>query len=251
MISVARYAKVACMRTPEPGSSSPSSGGGDGTAPPEGSDRFAEWRTRSLERAREMDKFAAEPPVNTDRFLTIPNILSLLRLAAVPLFLVLLLVYEADGWALTVLIVSGISDWLDGKLARLLNQVSRYGALLDPIADRLFMVVIPVAFAMRDFIPWWVVLLLVGRDLILTLALLVARTRGVEALQVTYLGKAATFALMYAFPVILAARGDWVLSPIMDPIGTALLIWGMFLYLWTMVLYLIQVGMVVRKLPKV
>ncbi|MCW4354504.1 CDP-alcohol phosphatidyltransferase family protein [Hoyosella sp. YIM 151337] len=198
-----------------------------------------------------MDKFAAEPPVNTDRFLTVPNMLSLLRLAAVPLFLVLLLVYEMDGWALIVLVVSGISDWLDGKLARLLNQVSRYGALLDPIADRLFMVVIPVAFAMREFIPWWVVLLLVGRDLVLTLALVLVRTRGVEALPVTYLGKAATFALMYAFPVILAARGDWALSQVLEPIGVALLIWGMFLYLWTMVLYLVQVGLVVRDMPKV
>ncbi|WP_064440348.1 CDP-alcohol phosphatidyltransferase family protein [Hoyosella altamirensis] len=198
-----------------------------------------------------MDKFAAEPPVNTDRFLTVPNMLSLLRLAAVPLFLVLLLVYEADGWALVVLVVSGISDWLDGKLARLLNQVSRYGALLDPIADRLFMVVIPIAFAMRDFIPWWVVLLLVGRDLVLTVMVPVVRSRGVEALPVTYLGKAATFALMYAFPVILAAQGDWALAQIMEPTGIAMLIWGMFLYMWTMVLYLIQVGLVVRHLPKV
>ncbi|MBB3036293.1 cardiolipin synthase [Hoyosella altamirensis] len=239
------------MRTPESGSRPPSPDGDESERPPEGSDRFAEWRTRSLARAREMDKFAAEPPVNTDRFLTVPNMLSLLRLAAVPLFLVLLLVYEADGWALVVLVVSGISDWLDGKLARLLNQVSRYGALLDPIADRLFMVVIPIAFAMRDFIPWWVVLLLVGRDLVLTVMVPVVRSRGVEALPVTYLGKAATFALMYAFPVILAAQGDWALAQIMEPTGIAMLIWGMFLYMWTMVLYLIQVGLVVRHLPKV
>ena len=73
-----------------------------------------------------------------DRVWTIPNALSVLRLLGVPLFLWLLLGPHADGWAIAVLALSGISDWADGKLARLLNQYSRLGELLDPAVDRLY-----------------------------------------------------------------------------------------------------------------
>ncbi|WP_372433613.1 CDP-alcohol phosphatidyltransferase family protein [Hoyosella rhizosphaerae] len=197
-----------------------------------------------------MDELAAEPAITTDRIFTVPNVLSLMRLAGVPIFLVLLLVYELDGWALIILVFSGISDWLDGKLARLLNQTSKLGAILDPLADRLYMFVIPIAFAWRDFIPWWVVAILIGRDAILACMVPFVRSRGVDALPVSYLGKAATFALMYAFPVILAAQGTTAFAAVMDPIGHALLIWGMFLYLWTMLLYLVQVRLLVKHNPR-
>ncbi|WP_278312735.1 CDP-alcohol phosphatidyltransferase family protein [Lolliginicoccus levis] len=235
------------MRTPEPGSRPPMRRRGE---------TYAEYAKRiprpikSEDYVREIDELAAEPPITTDRIWTIPNALSMLRLAGVPVFLVLLLVYQLDAWALWVLIFSGISDWLDGKLARLLNQTSKLGAILDPLADRLYMFVIPIAFAWRDFIPWWVVALLVGRDVILASMVPFVRGRGVDSLPVTYLGKAATFALMYAFPVILAAQGTSTFAAIMEPIGHAMLIWGLFLYLWTMVLYVVQVRLLVRAYPR-
>ena len=72
------------------------------------------------------------------RVLTIPNVISVIRLAGVPLFLWLVLVPEADGWALAVLFVSGLTDYADGYLARRLNQTSRLGEILDPVADRLY-----------------------------------------------------------------------------------------------------------------
>ena len=101
-------------------------------------------------------------PVPTGRVLTVPNLLSLLRLAGVPLFLWLLLGPHADGWALVVLVLGGVTDWLDGKLARLLNQYSTLGALLDPAVDRLYILAALVALAARDVVPWWAVAVLVA-----------------------------------------------------------------------------------------
>src|SRR4051812_22162403 len=119
-----------------------------------------------------------------DRVWTLPNALSVLRLLGVPVFLWLLLGPEEDGWALVVLMVSGITDWLDGKLARWLNQGSRLGALLDPAADRLYIVSTLVALALRDVVPVWVVALLLGREVVLGAMLLVLRRYGYPPLQV-------------------------------------------------------------------
>lgn len=115
--------------------------------------------------------------VFADRILTVPNVLSVLRLLGVPLFLWLLLIERADGWAFALLVASGVTDFLDGKLARLLDQSSRLGALLDPFVDRLFLVTTLAAFVIRGLIPWWVAALLVGRDLVLTATLPVYKRR--------------------------------------------------------------------------
>jgi len=187
----------------------------------------------------------------TDRIWTIPNLLSILRLAGVPLFLWLLLGPEADGWALVVLAVSAITDWADGKLARMLNQYSRLGELLDPAADRLYIFATLVAFVIRGFIPWWVAGLLIGRDLILALAIPVLRRHGYGPLPVHYLGKAATFCLLYAFPLLLLAQGTSTVARIALPIGYAFTVWGMLLYLWSGVIYVGQVIWVVRHTPVV
>jgi cardiolipin synthase len=187
----------------------------------------------------------------TDRIWTIPNLLSMLRLAGVPLFLWLLLGPQADGWALVVLAVSAITDWADGKLARLLNQYSRLGELLDPAADRLYIFATLIAFVIRGFIPWWVAALLIGRDLILALALPVLRRHGYGPLPVHYLGKAATFCLLYAFPLLLLAQGTSTVARVALPIGYAFIVWGMVLYLWAGAIYIGQVIWVVRHTPVV
>jgi len=181
-----------------------------------------------------------------DRIWTIPNALSVLRLLGVPLFLWLLLGPEADGWAIVVLALSGVSDWADGKLARLLDQGSRLGALLDPAADRLYIVATLIALALREIVPLWLVLLLVGREVVLGLALLVLRRYGYPPLQVHYLGKAATFLLLYAFPILLLAQGDGPVATIAAPFAWAFTIWGTALYVLAGVLYLIQVVGLVR-----
>ncbi|MGY1652542.1 CDP-alcohol phosphatidyltransferase family protein [Geodermatophilus sp. SYSU D01119] len=175
-----------------------------------------------------------------DRVWTVPNALSVLRLLGVPLFLWLLLGPEEDGWAVVVLMVSGVTDWADGKLARLLGQSSRLGALLDPAADRLYIVATLVAFVLRDVVPLWLVAVLVGREFVLGLMLLLLRRAGYPPLQVHYLGKAATFLLLYAFPLLLLASGgggwSWV-----APFAWALTIWGSALYVLAGLLYVVQV----------
>jgi cardiolipin synthase len=181
-----------------------------------------------------------------DRVWTLPNALSVLRLLGVPVFLWLLLGPEEDGWALVILMVSGFTDWLDGKLARWLNQGSRLGALLDPAADRLYIVATLVALAIRDVVPVWVVALLLGRELVLGVMLLVLRHYGYPPLQVHYLGKAATLLLLYAFPVLLIADGEGWLAEIAEPFAWALTIWGTALYLLAGLFYVIQVAGIVR-----
>lgn len=185
-----------------------------------------------------------------DRVLTIPNALSLLRLLLVPVFLYLLF-DGAIGWAVAVLMFSGFSDWADGKIARLVaDQSSRLGELLDPAVDRIYMVVTPVALAAAGVVPWWFVIVLIGRDLVLAATLPMLRSRGLTALPVTYIGKAATFALMSGLPLVLLGQFDALWSRVILACGWAFLIWGMVLYLWSAVLYLAQVGLVIQRLPR-
>ncbi|HEY0126400.1 MAG TPA: CDP-alcohol phosphatidyltransferase family protein [Blastococcus sp.] len=176
-----------------------------------------------------------------DRVWTLPNALSLLRLLGVPVFLWLLLGPEEDGWAVAILMFSGFTDWLDGKLARWLDQGSKLGALLDPAADRLYIVSTLVALALRGIIPLWVVALLVGREVVLGVGLLVLRRNGYPPLQVHYLGKAATLLLLYAFPGLLLADGTGWLATAIEPFAWAFTIWGTALYVLAGVLYLVQV----------
>lgn len=182
-----------------------------------------------------------------DPWFTVPNLLSAIRLGGVPLFLWLLLGPQADLLALLVLIASGITDWLDGKLARWLGQYSRLGEVLDPVADRLYIVATLVAFVLRDIIPWWIAAVLVGRDVVLALCVPVLRFCGFQPPDVHYLGKAATFCLMYAFPMLLLVQEDFAASEVLRPIAYALTCWGGVLYLWAGVLYLGQVVAAVRQ----
>jgi CDP-diacylglycerol--glycerol-3-phosphate 3-phosphatidyltransferase len=185
-----------------------------------------------------------------DRIWTLPNALSVIRLLGVPLFLWLLLGPHADGWAILVLALSGVTDWADGKLARLLDQSSRLGALLDPAADRLYIVATLVALALRSVVPLWLVAVLVGRELVLGLMLLVLRRYGYPPPQVHYLGKAATFLLLYAFPFLLLAEAVGSVSAtaasVVRPVAWALTIWGTALYLLAGLFYVIQVVGLVR-----
>ena len=175
-----------------------------------------------------------------ERWLTVPNALSFVRLLGVPLFLWLLLGPQADGWALVVLMASGITDWLDGRLARALDQYSRLGELLDPLADRLYTVATLVAFLIRGIVPWWVLVLIIGRDLVVSAALPLLRRKGYLAFPVLYIGKAATLNLLYAFPLLLLAQMDWPGADIARPFAYAFTVWGIALHLWSGALYLVQ-----------
>jgi len=187
------------------------------------------------------------PIVVTDRILTLPNILSIARLFGVPLFLWLVLVPEADGWALVVLMVSGFTDWLDGMLARTLNQASKLGQILDPVADRLYILAVVIGLALRDIIPWWLAVGLPMRDVLLFSLVPFLRTRGYSALPVHFLGKAATANLLYAFPLLLLGDGQGTLETLANVFGWAFAIWGTGLYWWAGVLYGYQVIQLLRQ----
>src|SRR6516162_1246347 len=185
----------------------------------------------------------AEP---RDRIFTVPNAISVARLAGVPVFLWLVLGPQADGWAIALLIVAGLSDWLDGKIARAWDQQSRLGQVLDPAADRLYIAATVIGLALRGIIPWWLVGLLVAREVVLGAALLVLRQHGYGPLQVSLVGKTATLCLLYAFPLLFL--GDHAGTPalVARVIGWAFAIWGTALYWWAAVLYLEQARRLVR-----
>jgi len=169
----------------------------------------------------------------------------MLRLVVVPIFLWLILTHH-DGWAVVVLTLSGISDYFDGKIARKYNLVTRFGQVLDPVADRLYILSTLFGLAWREIIPWWLVAILVSREVFGTALLLVVRHHGYRALPVHFVGKAATFDLLYAFPLILLGQGDTVFASAALPMGWAFAWWGTALYWVAGVMYAIQTRDVVR-----
>jgi cardiolipin synthase len=184
------------------------------------------------------------------RVWTVPNLVSVARLAGVPVFLWLVLVPEADGWALGLLMLSGITDYLDGYLARKLDQTSALGEILDPVADRLYILAVVIGLALREIIPWWVAIILPLRDLLLWGLVPLLRTRGYSALPVHFLGKAATFNLLYAFPLLLLGDGEGTLATLADVFGWAFAGWGIGLYWWAGILYAYQVYRFVQTTPR-
>jgi cardiolipin synthase len=185
------------------------------------------------------------PETVSDRVLTLPNVLSALRLVGVPVFLWLLFTHQ-DIWAFVVLALSGLTDYLDGKIARRFNLVSRVGQLLDPLADRLYVLTTLVALAIRDIIPLWLLIVLVGRDLFMGVVILLLKRVGQTGLPVHFVGKAATFNLLYAFPILLLSTVDGVVGDVARPLGWAFAWWGVGLYLLAAVLYAVQAAAVIR-----
>jgi cardiolipin synthase (CMP-forming) len=181
----------------------------------------------------------------SDRVLTLPNALSALRLVGVPFFLWLVLNHH-DPAAVALLMVSGFTDWLDGKIARRWGQMSKLGTLLDPAADRLYILATLIGLTIRDIVPLWLTLALVGRDVVLALFLPVLRRAGYGPLPVHFLGKAATFNLLYAFPLLLLGDGTSAAATLAKVFGWAFAGWGIGLYWWAGVLYAYQVYKLVK-----
>ncbi len=177
--------------------------------------------------------------VVSDRILTIPNALSTVRLLLVPVFLVLV-VAERYLEALLIIVISSATDYLDGIIARRFGQITKLGQLLDPAADRLFIFAAVIALAVREVVPWWIVLAIVGRDVMLAVLGIVLARHGYGPLPVHHLGKIATFALFYALPILVLGQAFPDAQAVSDPLGWAFILWGAFLYWWAGVLYLRQ-----------
>lgn len=190
------------------------------------------------------DKVEGQVQRPSDRVLTIPNALSAARLVGVPIFLWLVL-DKHDAAAVIVLMVGGFTDWLDGKIARRWNQMSRLGQLLDPAADRLYILATLIGLTVRGVVPLWLTIALVGRDVLLSFTLPVLRRHGYGPLPVHFLGKAATFNLLAGFPLLLLGEGSSLVSQVAHAFGWAFAIWGTSLYWWAAALYVVQVAQVV------
>jgi cardiolipin synthase (CMP-forming) len=175
----------------------------------------------------------------SDRVLTVPNALSAARLLGVPVFLWAILT-ERDVLALVLLFLAGLTDYLDGKIARRYNLVSRLGQLLDPVADRLYIASTLLGLAWREVIPWWLVGVLLARELFMVVVVLIAKRHGWLGLPVHFAGKAATFNLLYAFPLLLLGEGDGALATVALSVGWAFAWWGTALYWLAGILYAVQ-----------
>ncbi len=179
------------------------------------------------------------PAPASSRVLTLPNVLSSLRLVGVPVFL-WAIVTEHDVLALVLLMASGVTDYLDGKIARAWGLESRLGQLLDPVADRLYIASTLLGLAYRDILPWWVVVVLFAREAFMAVVVLVAKRHGWVGLPVHFAGKAATFNLLYAFPLLLLADGDSTLARVAEPVGWGFAWWGIVLYWLSAFIYAAQ-----------
>ncbi|KQQ01494.1 MULTISPECIES: CDP-alcohol phosphatidyltransferase family protein [unclassified Rathayibacter] len=180
-----------------------------------------------------------------DRLWTVPNILSMVRLALVPVFLVLVVQGE-DALALVTLVVSSLTDYLDGWIARRFDQMTRLGSILDPAADRLYIFATVIGLAFRDLVPWWLVAVLVARDLLLVVLAVILANHGYGPLPVHHLGKFATFCLFYALPLIMLGQAFPAIAPASMPIAWAFALWGAFLYWWAGIVYAVQTRDLVR-----
>lgn len=178
--------------------------------------------------------------------LNIPNVLSFLRIALVPVFLWLLL-EEMFVSAITVLAIAGLTDFLDGYLARKLNQTTKLGKMLDPVADRLYIFATLLALSATGYVPWWLAGLVILRDLLMLISLPVLASVGHRSLPVHYLGKASTFALLYAFPLLLMGKIFSEAAFIITPLAWAFALWGVALYWWSGFVYLWQLVLLIRE----
>jgi cardiolipin synthase len=178
--------------------------------------------------------------------LNIPNALSFLRIALVPVFLWFLL-EEMFVSAIIVLATAGLTDFLDGYLARKLNQTTKLGKMLDPVADRLYIFATLMALSATGYVPWWLAGLVILRDFLMLISLPILASVGYRSLPVHYLGKASTFALLYSFPLLLMGKIFTEAAFIITPIAWAFALWGVALYWWSGFVYLWQLVLLIRE----
>lgn len=150
----------------------------------------------------------ADPDAGESRVLTIPNVISVVRLLCVPIFLWLLFGRDDEFGAALLLAVLGSTDWVDGYIARHFGQVSELGKILDPTADRILLLTAMVSIVISGAVPLWVAVLAMVRESLVALAAVVLGILGARRIDVTWFGKAGTFGLMFAFPLFLASHAD-------------------------------------------
>ncbi|HKY67285.1 MAG TPA: CDP-alcohol phosphatidyltransferase family protein [Acidimicrobiales bacterium] len=184
------------------------------------------------------DVVAAEPVAERDAgVLTLPNVITIVRLSCLPLFLWLLFGAEDRAAAAWLLAALGATDWVDGYLARHMHQVSELGKVLDPVADRLLFFVGAGGIVIDGSVPLWFALVVLVREVLVGGTTLVLAAMGARRIDVTWYGKAGTFGLMVAFPLFLASHSDLSWADAAGVLAWVAGIPGLVLSLYSAVLY--------------
>jgi cardiolipin synthase len=168
---------------------------------------------------------------------TIPNIVSFVRLAGIPFLIYYGLIEQNDFYAFWIFAVASFTDWLDGFLARKLNQFSKLGEVLDPVADRLYILTAAVVLLARGLLPLIAVVLILAREVWLAVLQLQNRKLGYEPPKVHYVGKAGTLLLLYSLPAIFLGNLEFTYAGVFKSLGIAFLWWGIGTYWVAGVLY--------------
>jgi cardiolipin synthase (CMP-forming) len=167
--------------------------------------------------------------VATNRVLTLPNLLSLLRLATVPVFLYLF-VTDREEAAVVLYALGALTDFFDGFIARRLGQVSEIGKLLDPLADRIFIIALALALVAQGALPWWLATAIVVRDVVLLSLLPLLERRGSGRIAVNFTGKTATAFLLFGLTWLAISETDFVSASFSEAVGLVFTIAGTVLY---------------------
>jgi cardiolipin synthase len=175
---------------------------------------------------------------DTDRILTIPNVITMVRLALLPVFVWLLFGKDDRATAAYLLAVIGTTDFFDGYIARHFNQVSDLGKVLDPVADRLLFFVGGGCILIDGSIPTWFIVAVLVREVVIAVATLVLAALGARRIDVTWFGKAGAFALMMSIPFFLGSHGDLPWADQAEDLAWVTGIPGLALSYYSLVLYI-------------
>jgi len=178
--------------------------------------------------------------------MTIPNLLTFIRLSCLPLFLWMLFVDESVAGAALLLGILGMTDWVDGWVARRFDQESEFGAIFDPTVDRVLFVVASVSVIVHPGVPDWFVGLILTREVLVGLMMVVGKLLGMKRFPVTTLGKRYTFLLMMAVPLLLLGTSDHPTAGAAWATGWVLGVPGLILSWYTAIDYLPRVRAAVR-----
>ncbi len=192
------------------------------------------------------------PPVHPDRIWTLPNLISVSRLVVLLPLTVVFLAQQRYDAALVTIVLLGVTDWLDGFLARRMDLITEFGKNLDPWADRIAIVVLAITLVVEGFLPWPLVLAIVGTDLLLGILGLAWFGGPPPDLEVSFLGKARTAALLLSMPLLIlyAATGIhwiWVVGVVLFSIATIGHVFAGFQY-WRIMFRMHKLNMQERTL---